>query len=536
MRCLSKRLVPKSVADARNRSLIAPPDAGVGVDASSEIGTCDGQTAGGSGGGSPSGLTAADYKKLYNLPTTAIGAGKVIAIVDACSNPGVLTDLAAYRSQFGLGTLNECGGADGHAPTPGDTTACIGVVGQRGDANLGPSDSGWSTEISLDVEMASTACPECSILLVEADSPNSWDLGPAVSEAVALGASAVSNSYGAPEDPNDPFGSGYSDGPYAAYYQHPGTLIAVASGDDLYNNQSLASQDGNVLAPSFPSTVGTVLSVGGTQTTTSSGTRGYTEAVWNQGGGGTTSGCSTETARPSYQASLSTGTCTMRADVDVSAAAAGIAMYVGGWTPVGGTSAASPFVASLLTRVGLANRTNDFLYEHASDGFYDVTTGNNDPSRSCTGIMCTAGAGWDGPTGWGTPNGMALVTIGEIDGGVAVAPPPDAGSAADDAGSSSGGTASSSGATGSSGSSSGSSGGFGGGSSSGGTSGTSSGTSSSGGSEDAGSSGGNGGGGGSSSSSGCTLAMIGDAQGAPVSVGLLALGWTLALVRRRRRD
>jgi hypothetical protein len=225
----------------------------------------------------------------------------------------------------------------------------------------------------------------------------------------------------------------------------------------------------------------------------------------------------------------------MRADVDVSAAAAGIAMYVGGWTPVGGTSAASPFVASLLTRVGLANRTNDFLYEHASDGFYDVTTGNNDPSHSCTGIMCTAGTGWDGPTGWGTPNGMALVTIGEIDGGVAVAPTPDAGSGADDAGSS-GGTASSggsSGATGSGGSSSGSSSGFGGGSS--GIGGTSSGTSSSGGSEDAGSSGGNGATGGSSSSSGCNLAMIGDANGAPVSVGLLALGWSLALLRRRRR-
>jgi hypothetical protein len=222
----------------------------------------------------------------------------------------------------------------------------------------------------------------------------------------------------------------------------------------------------------------------------------------------------------------------------VSAAAAGIAMYVGGWTPVGGTSAASPFVAGLLTRVGLANRTNDFLYAHASEGFYDVTTGTNDPSHSCTGILCTAGTGWDGPTGWGTPNGMALVTIGEIDGGVAVAPTPDAGSASDDAGSSGGGTGSSSGvgATSSGGSSSGSSGGFGGGSSSGGgTTSSSSGTSSSGASEDAGSSGGNGASGGSSSSSGCNLATIGGANGAPVSVGLLALGWSLALVRRRRR-
>jgi hypothetical protein len=153
--------------------------------------------------------------------------------------------------------------------------------------------------------MVSAACPECSIVLVEADSPNSWDLGPAVSEAVVLGAVAVSNSYGANEDPNDQFGLAYSDGPYTSYFEHPGVIIAVASGDDLYNNQTLQPTPGipATLAPSFPSTVPSVLSVGGTSLTSGTGTTrgGYTEAIWNQGNGGTTSGCSAEFAKPSFQ-------------------------------------------------------------------------------------------------------------------------------------------------------------------------------------------------------------------------------------------
>jgi hypothetical protein len=34
----------------------------------------------------------------------------------------------------------------------------------------------------------------------------------------------------------------------------------------------------------------------------------------------------------------------------------------------------------------------------------DVTSGSN---GSCSPtILCTAGPGWDGPTGWGTPNGI----------------------------------------------------------------------------------------------------------------------------------
>ncbi|HEY2516761.1 MAG TPA: hypothetical protein VGI39_38085 [Polyangiaceae bacterium] len=549
MLCHSKRLVPKSYADAlRLLPDTAAPDAGFGVDASADIGACNGKSSGGGGGGGkPSGMGYPDYVKAYNIPATPTGDGRIVAIVDACANTTIATDLAAYRKNYGLPTLPECGGGPGHAPTPGGT-ACFGVVSQRGGADLPAADSGWAGEIALDVDMVSDGCPNCSILLIEADSPNSWDLGPAVNKAVELGASAVSNSYGSTEDPKDPFGAAYSDGPYIPDYVHPGVLIAVASGDDLYMQQTLSSPAA-LSTPGFPATIPQVLGVGGTTTEKGSGTArgGFTEVVWNDSNAsGSTSGCSTEFPTPSYQAGLNMGSCKMRGQADVSAAAesslGGIAAYVGGrWGAFTGTSAATPFVAAVLTRIGLANQPNDFFYAH-HDAFYDVTSGNNDPSGSCKDVMCQAGAGWDGPTGWGSPNVGALVALagdagsgGNADAGSDL----DAGSGGDattgggddgggettDAGSGSGGSDAT---TGGGGSDAGS--GTGGGSDAG---------SGGGGGNDAGAGGGGddgGSGGGSGGSSGCSCVAAGTAAPvAPAGTGLLALGALGAVIARVRR-
>ena len=83
------------------------------------------------------------------------------------------------------------------------TNGCFTKVGQTGStSSLPPADtSGWSIEVSLDVEMVHSVCPGCKILLVEADSESDEDLAASVKEAVNLGADEVSNSYGRAEGP-----------------------------------------------------------------------------------------------------------------------------------------------------------------------------------------------------------------------------------------------------------------------------------------------------------------------------------------------
>jgi subtilase family serine protease len=98
---------------------------------------------------------------------------------------------------------------------------------------------------------------------------------------------------------------------------------------------------------------------------------------------------------------------------DVSAVAdpnTGVAVYQtyggSGWAVYGGTSASSPIIASVYALAGNAGSVNygSFPYSHSSS-LFDVTTGSN---GSCGGsYLCTAGAGYDGPTGLGTPNGTA---------------------------------------------------------------------------------------------------------------------------------
>ncbi len=238
--------------------------------------------------------------------------------------------------------------------------------------------------------MASAACPSCKIILVEVNSADMSDLGAGVNEAAALGATVISNSYGGTEDSTTVSES-------SEYFNHPGVLITASAGDDGYG-------------ASFPATSQYVLAVGGTSLTKStSSTRGWTETAWSSGG----SGCSAYVAKPSYQ--TDTG-CKFRVEADVSAVAdpnTGLAVYdsydgTGGWIVVGGTSASSPLVASIFALTGKApGATPQFPYANTSL-FFDVTSGSNGTCSSSASYLCKAGVGYDGPTGWGTPNAAAL--------------------------------------------------------------------------------------------------------------------------------
>jgi subtilase family serine protease len=320
----------------------------------------------------PSGYFPADLRSAYNL-TSSGSSSQTIGIVDAYNDPTAEADLGVYRSQFGL---------------PACTTAngCFRKADQNGGTHYPRTNGGWAQEISLDLDMASAICPSCHILLVEASSASFTNLGTAENRAVTMGATVISNSWG---------GSDASDSTYGHYFNHPGIAITVSSGDGGYGVE-------------YPASSHYVTAVGGTHLTVGGGTRGWTESAWSGAG----SGCSTLNTALSGQAGFNTG-CSMRAVADVSAVAdpnTGVAVYdsttyqgLSGWLVFGGTSVASPIVASVYALAGnAASIDNNYPYAHSSS-LNDVTSGSN---GTCpTSQWCNARAGWDGPTGLGTPNG-----------------------------------------------------------------------------------------------------------------------------------
>lgn len=448
------------------------------------------------------GLSPADIASAYGL--TGGAAGLTVAVATAYSDPNLESDLAVYRSAFGL---------------PACTTAsgCLTIVGQTGSSKLPAADVGWGEETSLDVDAVSAACPDCRILVVEANNDDLSSLGAAVRTAVGLGAAAVSASWGGTE------WSDWSDSS-TRYFTHPGVPIVAATGD---------SGSG---AAVLPAALPTVIAVGGTTLTGTSAGSGtasamrtfavhggvvtaaattatvigdkqaiatarttltaakrhllalkkrahaarvhlkhaktkHGRAVWRRhvrtvdtavvkarsaqsaaaarlkkaqakllrdeaaaagetaatataaqtsrtgwvetAWAGAGSGCSAYVPRPSWQPST---TCARRGTADIAAdadPASGISTYDTydtdadtdtGWLVSGGTSLAAPLVAAMIVRSGQASRysTAEPLYADAA-AFWDVTAGSN---GSCGGALCSAVAGYDGPTGLGTPKSL----------------------------------------------------------------------------------------------------------------------------------
>ncbi|MER7924966.1 putative Ig domain-containing protein [Streptomyces sp. NPDC096057] len=335
-----------------------------------------------------SGLSPANLHSAYALPSTG-GSGLTVAVVDAYNDPNAESDLATYRSNFGLSACTKANG-------------CFKQVSQTGSTtSLPTNDSGWAGEEALDIDMVSAVCPNCNIILVEATSATDANLGTAENEAVALGAKFVSNSWGGSE-------SSSQTSEDTSYFKHPGVAITVSSGDSAYGAE-------------YPATSQYVTAVGGTALSTSSNSRGWTESVWKTSSTeGTGSGCSAYDPKPAWQ--TDTG-CTKRMEADVSAVAdpaTGVAVYDtyggSGWAVYGGTSASSPIIAGVYALAGTPGSSDypaKYPYSHTSN-LYDVTSGNN---GSCSpSYFCTAGTGYDGPTGWGTPDGTAAFTSGTTTG------------------------------------------------------------------------------------------------------------------------
>jgi subtilase family serine protease len=321
--------------------------------------------------------------KLGSLVGTH-GRGQTVALIDAYDDPDAESDLATFRSQFGI---------------PSCTTAegCFEKVNQEGDQGNYPSgDMGWGLEISADLDMVSAICPHCHILLVEADSNSFADLFAAEAEAVALGAHVINNSWGSGE-----FSGESSDD---SSFDLPGIAFTASSGDGAYQ--------GGV---QYPSASPYVTSVGGTELTPGKDKRGWIEKTWVtpakppvQGSG---SGCSAYEPKPSWQQDPG---CTNRTTADVSAVATDVLGYDtyesggGGWYFLYGTSVAAAIIAGVYgLAANAASQTKPpvaLAYSHRWD-LHDISGGIATGTCSPT-YLCHALKGYDGPTGLGTPRGI----------------------------------------------------------------------------------------------------------------------------------
>jgi subtilase family serine protease len=329
------------------------------------------------------GFGANDLRTAYGI--TAQGTkNKVIAIVDAYHSATAFDDVTEYRTTFGLPTMLNCSAVK---PPKGSKSPCFYQLNQSGLADTSPTttNAGWAQEIALDIEMASAICPKCSVLLVEANTATNKDLSAAVATAGDFaGVVAISNSYGGPDN-TEP-----TDSPYAAAAAN-GIAVVASSGDSGY-------------AVNAPASYASVIGVGGTNLKVDTKGSWASETVWSMAG----SGCSKLNPTPAWQ-DASVTKCPGKSTVDVSAVAdpaTGVKVFVDGfWYEFGGTSASAPIIAALFA---LKNNFGDsaatYLYTNAA-ALHDILSGTTGRCRPA--IWCTAGIGFDGASGLGSPNTAA---------------------------------------------------------------------------------------------------------------------------------
>jgi hypothetical protein len=326
----------------------------------------------------PSGLGAPNLQSAYGLPS-GLGTGSTVAVVTAFDDSSAGADLTAYRSQY---SLSAC------------STGCFTKVNQTGGTNYPAAEATWTVPAAESLDAISAVCPNCTIILVEADSDAVTDLGAADNEAVTLGADFIDNDWYIPEAEVGAVETTYD----TDYFNHPGIAITAPAGDSGYGIN-------------YPAASPYVTAVGGTVLTADSGVaRGWDESAWADSG----SGCSAYEPKPSWQAD--TG-CSGRMANDVSAVATNVAYYntsgTGGWGVGSGTAISAAIVAAAYALAGApAPGTNpaSYLYDHPL-ALNAITTGSN---GTCTPTyLCTAGADYNGPAGQGTPHGgSAFHTVG----------------------------------------------------------------------------------------------------------------------------
>jgi kumamolisin len=350
-------------------------------------------------------FTPPQLATAYQFPGST-GAGQCIGIIEL--GGGFQTsDLQTFFSGLGL-------------PVPS-----VVAVGVDGGANVpGGDPNGADPEVELDIEVAGGIAPGANLAVYF--SPNT-DAGflDAITTAIhdtTNKPSVLSISWGGPENSWTASSlTAFDDAFQSAAVL--GVTVCVAAGD----NGSSDGTSANMV--DFPASSPNVLACGGTSLKVSDSAI-TSETVWNDGGGEATGGGISPTFPvPSYQSGLAAAltaggkeTLTGRGVPDIAGNAdpsTGYAIVVDGQaTVVGGTSAVAPLWAGLMARINsLTGKSQGFINPVLSAAIArDVTTGNNG--------TFAASVGWDACTGWGSPNGAALL---KALGGATATPAPNPG-------------------------------------------------------------------------------------------------------------
>ncbi len=313
----------------------------------------------------PQGLTPAQIKTAYNLPTS--GGHGTIAIIDVGADTTIENDLATFDKQFGLApctTANKC--FEKHMM---DSSA---------------KDQGWGLETALDVEWAHAIAPDAKILLVQAKTASGTNLMNAVDYARNRSdVTAISMSWGGDEFSDEANLDSHFTSPY-------GATFFASSGDEGAGAE-------------WPAASPNVVAVGGTHLTFAKNGTVLYETAWSGSGGGV----SKYEKAPSYQIGYNIPKAKgMRSIPDVSLNAdpdSGYSVFKGTrWSTVGGTSGSAPVWAAIQS-LGLSVTDKKLYADKFSNNdksyFRDIKSGSN---GNCS-YYCVTRANYDYVTGLGSP-------------------------------------------------------------------------------------------------------------------------------------
>ena len=345
----------------------------------------------------PPGLhSAVEIATLYNFPSGFDGRGVTIGILEFGGRI-IPTDSADYFKSLSL-------------PVP--DIAPVFVDGFKPASNEQDLDG----QVMLDVEIAGAIAPGARIRVYFAPlTPAGF--AHATARATADGVAVLSIGWGQVEDHWKDEEIKQID---AALEQAAGQQITVVvAAGDLGVTDGLKDGRRHV---DFPASSPWVLSVGGTALKSENG-RITSETVWRSGQDSATGGgVSSKFERPEWQSAVSVPNRddgkSGRGIPDVAASAdpaLGVSLRIhGSDVPIGGTSAAAPVWAGLIARIDQAlgynvGYLNPRLYRNIGpEGVLRTIRIGDNGTGGVKGY--SAGPGWSPVAGWGSPDGMKLLS------------------------------------------------------------------------------------------------------------------------------